>query len=449
MMLGSRLFKLVVVLAVASIMISGMVGCSSSSSSGTTEVIVSTNGGSLTTGTGTITVRVVDACSGDAIDDAWVWIDSDIANAVQTNVNGSASLTNVAGSVNDRMITAGKDGWSLASVLTDATSVNLGLIVTDVSGVGQTTTISGTVNFAGSQGNATVSVLDQDEDVGFTADVAVNTAGSGTFSISVPTGRAMLLMAHTRDGDGTLTAVDVASISALSSALTGVVLDVPAAATPVTLSNGSISNIPTGHDNGGVFASGELRWGFLDFEFAGLSIAANAATVSNFQLPASTVGSNTTLLLAGTIGVFTSDSSTGQFSETFSPVGSSTTFPTISMNSGALSVSITTNGVTPTVSFTSSLVSTTGFHEIFFGNGVSVNRQRNWTFYVSGGTGSFTVPAVHASVADEGLVSGQSYNVEVDAHVTSVADFDDYDISNTLESTSGVLFGDGTIYAVP
>ncbi len=418
-----------------------MLGCSSSSSDGDTVAIISTNGGSLTTGTGSITVRVVDACNGAVIADAWVWINSDIANAIQTNSSGIATLTNVTGTPNERMISAGKDTWSIASILTTATDVNLGLLRTDVTTIGQTTTVSGTVNFLGAQGSATVFAINDDDDVGFTSDIAVNSGGSGTYSISVPTGRDLILAAATVDGDGTLTAIDVLFLNSLTTAVTNANFDVPAAATPSTLNNGVVSGILTGHDGGSAFASGELRWGGVELESQSLVISSNSATVTNFQLPDSSVGSNTNLVLAGTIGAFSSASGNAEFSEFVIPQGLLSAFPNITMPSGSLTLTVGA-GSTPTVTWTSSLTGTTGFHEVVFDQSVSTDRRRTWTFYVSGSTGSFTVPTVPASLTDEGLVTGQTYTVTAEAKVTSVADFDNLSLSNTLESTSRSLFGD-------
>lgn len=428
-----------------------LLGCGGSSSSGGggTTAIFATKGGSLTTGTGNISVKVVDACSGEPLANALVWIDSDVLAAVSTDANGNALLTSVAGSANERMISAGKVDYSLASILTTATSVCVGLVRTDRTGGGETTTISGTVTFLGSQSNAEVFVIDSDDcEAGFSSATATNVAGSGAYSITVPTGRPLIVAVASYDNNGTLTALTSTHLNAQSSALTNLNFTLGDEEVPEDLTAGTVTSIPSGHDQGFTGASGELVWGGLDLSGLGFVPVAGSATITGFELPSTNLqaaiqATGVTPLLE----VFTQDTSTGQFTFRLSSLNlNAAAYPGATLNNNALTITITGTDTTPTVGLSSSLSAGSGFHVVTFENQVSGNKFRCWTFIVDGDTTSFEVPAVPASLSDDGLVVGQSYFVDAEAFSIVVTDFDNFAFSNIFEATTQTGFGDSTSY---
>lgn len=444
--MSHRTISLVTSVALAAL----LAGCSGGSSSGGgTTVVFQTGGGSLTTGTGTITVVVTDACSGEALSGALVWIDSDTANTETTNSSGLATFTSVAGQAGDRLISAGKVGYSLASALTSATSVRLGLVQTDRDGASQVTTVSGTITFQGSQTSAVVGFLDVDDcEAGFQGDVVGNSGGTGSYTVEVATGRAFTLVVASYDSDGTITALTSDYFSALNSAVTGQNYTLPAAVSGAVLSAGSLSNVPTGHDLGEVSSVSAVRWGGFLLSTTDFATSGGTGSVVDFELPDSTLHSEIGLLSnTSIVGAKTTDTSTNQFSFTAESVNlNASAFGTVAMPTGSASLTVTGTDARPDVSFSSSLTGSTGFHEVTFTQTSSFDRKRCWVFFLSGSDSTFDVPAVPAALAQDALVDNLSYSVELTAYLTSVSDFDNFSLSSILESVSQSGFGDESSY---
>ncbi len=407
-----RLLPLVVTLAC-------LVGCGSSSSSGGSAAFIGTEGGELTSGTGSITAIVVDSCLGTPLADVQVWIGDDTTNIALTDVDGRATLSQVAGSSSARLISAGKPGWSLASILTTATSVRLALERTNVT----TTTISGTVNFLGSQTMAEVDVLEGL--LGVQSQMVSNTGGTATFTITVPTGIPFTLSVTSRDANNVLDALTVGSIPALSSASTGHVLDLPAASAAQDLGQVQL-DLPAGFDTGNLASGAESVCRSVFFTSIAGVVSGDTAVISSFRVPHANVLASLPLDLRPYVFAFSANSlgrEQASLSFPLSALGSSLTFSTLQVG---LSLS---GGSRPTVTLTSGLTAGTGYHEVLIGRSAGLTRQRLWSFYLSGDTRSFDVPLVPSALADEGLVTGVDYLAVVSGYVTPVADFDSFDLS--------------------
>jgi hypothetical protein len=428
-------------------------GGSSSSSSGVIPVTspIATAGGELLTGSGSITVSVRAICTGQVIAGATVWVDDDVNNLAFTDSTGVAVITNVPGIPGNRRINAGMQNFGLSTIVTRASTVNLGLRRSNA-GANDFATTSGTITFSGVQPSAEVFfATESSNDVGFVGLNVPNVGGAGNFALTAPINQSHLFTALSRDGNDTISALTLGTVAVGTNTIFfgAVGLDLPDASRP--LSPGLVQSIPNGHDIGSVQVGFFSSCFNLQVAAQGFTPIANASTISTFRMP----GPNVTALLQ-TINsqhrVFarTSNSTTSQFTEVFGAYDlTDTVFPLIAMPAGDLTVNIVGSGATPTINLavTNATVSAnSSIYEIQFLDVVTSNRKRQWSFFLPGDVVAFAVPAIPATLIDEGLVTGRSFAVTAKLRGTGAIDFSNLDILATINNNGQLNFGQDLNY---
>lgn len=432
-------------------------GCSGSSGSSSNNAPIlnlpgiSTNGGQLLAGSGDVTVRVIDRGTGAAIDGATVWIDNNVNNTALTDATGQATVSNVQGVQGTRRISAGKPGFGLMTIVTDATMVSLALR-RSTANAGDRVNVQGAINFSGVTPAADALFFTETaERVGFTSAAVTNNGGTGNFSIDAPVNQAHLFGIIARDVNNTISAITVSTLNVGTAniALGNVQLGLEDVSRPLT--SGQVQAIPTGHDQTTV------RMGFFSDSFnlthsiAGMNPSGGVAVYNNFRVP----GPNVTSLLqtinfSNRVFAETRNTTTSQFSEVFGRYDlTDTQFPIVTMPAGDLTVGVTANGATPTLSMTvtnANITASSAFFELNFLNIVSNTRKRQWSIFMPGDSQSFEVPAVPAVLMDEGLVTGQVYDVTTRVRGTSGIFFGNFNILQAINADGQLAFGQNVTY---
>lgn len=412
---------------------------------------ISTNGGQILAGVGDINVRVVDRASGVVIDGATVWVDNNLNNLAVTDANGQATLSNVQGTQGTRMISAGKPGFGLTTIVTSATELSLAIRKSNA-GANDAVNVQGTILFSGVTPTADALFFTETaEKVGFSSAAVPNNGGSGNFSISVPVNQPHLFGSIARDANNTISAITISSLSVGTAniSLGGIQLALEDASRQ--LSTGQIQAIPGGHDQT------TTRIGFFTDNFnlthsiSGANPAGGIAVYNNFRVPGPNVtGLLQTLNFQNRIFAETRNSTTSQFSEVFGNYDlTDTQYPVITMPAGDLNVGVTANGATPTLTMTvtnATLTAGSAFYELNFLNIVNGNRKRQWSIFLPGDSQNFVVPTVPAVLMDEGLVVGQPYTVTTRVRGTSGIDFANFNILQALNSPGQLNFGQDVNY---
>jgi len=427
-----------------------------------TTKIFATEGGSLVSGTGQILVTVRDLATAAPISSATVWLGDAVAagQTVTTDADGLAILDQVAGVAGTRRVSAGKESFSLGTLVTTSTRVVIGLRPSDRTAAGATVSVTGTVFFAGLQVNANMQAFDQG--VGFDAVRSLTNPAPGApggtiaYNITAPANTPFTLLVSTTDAGGNITALGGRQFPATTTNLANQDITLPAAqSVNLPLSAGVVSNLPLDQTDVTTRFVSDLRFASFDFQTRNATQNTGSVSIADFNVPPVGVAAQIQALTGDVnVEIETLNPATGQSTTTDFLAGlTGATFPSLAFGVlGSTQVGVTGAGAQPTVTLTAAGFSdTNAAHRVLLRFVTSPNRQREWMIFVAGGSQTFQVPAVPANLTDEGLVSPGTYLVENRAVLSAqlaTIDFDDSDLSGiTGELVETQSFSASTTYS--
>ncbi len=411
--------------------------------------LIQTLGGKI----GDIQVTVYDFLTGEAVEDAYVWIDSDTAGAVLSDSTGMAVVPNSDVDERRRMINAGKPGWSITSLHTTATTMRIAIVRTDFTGVGEVVTISGTVTF-GTTALATsweVFALESSDpavfaltSAGFTRDDV--SPAEPDYSVTVPTGREVTLVCAGYDDDGTLVSLAGEQLEPTADVTVDLVLGNELA--PLDFGDAIAADLPPSHDRAQYSFGRRQREGVLRTAFYDVPLSKITSAFSTFDFTRPNPALLESVDLPHTVyQLKTINLQSNEFSFEFE-LGVSGLFDSDFPRDPSLLIETNSTGITPIMLIGSALQPEEGFHVVRFVNEASANQVRQWTVFTPAATLGFALPPVPAALANDGLVAGETYTITCLAELIGVfTGFDIFRFSATLDLDGKRRgYGDTLIY---
>lgn len=418
---------------------------------------IATIGGPVSNNTDTLTIMVTEVCSRSPLAGATIWVDDDTANTALTDATGRAFLTGLTLPVGaDWAVTAGKPGYSLTTVLSQASRLNLALERSDVTGL--TTQVSGVVDFPSGLSafgqvlvldNVAVPALGKTSDPGFTeADVNGNNGQVASFTVNVPLGRPFTLAAISEYSNSrrTLSTAATQTFGPLAGPVANLVLSMPVPDFGSTAITG-LTDVPP------ISTPAELAaFGLADFACGTFVFDTGRGTINGGALhPISLVAPNdldilpflsTSLSVEFTQFLNINNPTAGfHYKQRFLPLDTNATdLGIVALSSQTTEWFVLSNNPRDHFEFLSSagLSSNSHFKAVRFTRGVSNTRRRQWLFIVDGDTNQITAPLVPDHLADEGLVPlaqpAEEYMAQILSFLVTISDPDDFDFFDVFSA---------------